>query len=88
MDGGQGKELEGNMNKDVTENGSATGGKGTLPELGSQRPCQKRSKSKSLVQTSEDSESDKNSEGEKLTVMTAMISFFLLMQRKIGNGRR
>ena len=77
VDGGQGKELEGNLNKDVTENRSATGGKGTLPELGSQRPCQKRSKSKSLVLTSEDSESDKNSEGEKLTVMTAMISFFI-----------
>ena len=49
MDGGQGKELK---------------GKGALPELGSQRPCQKRGKSKPFGQTSEDSESDKKEEKE------------------------
>ena len=61
VDGGQEKEIEGNLNM----------------ELGSQRPCQKRGKSKPAVQRSEDSESDKGPEDEKMTIMTAMISFFI-----------
>ena len=59
-----------NVDRDVAKTGSATRGKETLPK-------QKGSKSKAHMQTSEDSESDKNPEDGQMAMMTAMMSFFL-----------